>query len=48
VIEATAMARGRPEDRVFDLLTGLGEVTTRPLSGRDGLYHRESIFGILS
>lgn len=35
-------------DRVLALLSGLGEVTSRPLFGGHGLYRGEAIFGILS
>lgn len=35
-------------DRVLARLSGLGEVTSRPLFGGHGLYRGEAIFGILS
>ena len=35
-------------DRVLARLSGLGEVTSRPLFGGHGLYWRDAIFGILS
>ncbi len=35
-------------DRVLARLSGLGEVTSRPLFGGHGLYWGEAIFGILS
>ena len=41
------MAIERLDDRIIDLLSPLGEVTSRPLFGGHGLYWRETIFGIL-
>ena len=34
-------------DRVVVLLSGLGDATSRPMSGGHGLYRRETIFGIV-
>ena len=34
-------------DHVLSLLSGIGEITFRPLFGGHGIYWRETIFGIL-
>jgi DNA transformation protein and related proteins len=41
------MAAEHFEDRVVRLLSGLGDLTSRPLFGGYGLSRRETIFGIL-
>src|SRR4051794_5786194 len=44
--EREEMADQTSKDRVLDLLSPLGEITTRPLFGEHGLYWRETIFAI--
>jgi DNA transformation protein len=45
--KGTVMAGERFEDGLLDRLSGLGEVTLRPLFGGHGVYWGETIFGIL-
>ena len=44
--KGTVMAADRFEQQILDRLSGLGEVTSRPLFGGHGLYWRDTIFAI--